>query len=302
MRALARMDHIDRAVEAIALDRVSGASELALRALRLLSRARPLRDAPAGDYRRDIRALARRIGRARPAMAPIRAVTERFLYGIAGGRAHDARAACRIACAAAAAIEHELLGTTPAVAKRFAGRFDRMRRPLVISYSSQVIAAIEATPRRRGRITVCESRPRFEGRRTARVLATHGRSVTVVTEAQIATAAGDCDCALLGSDAIFADGSVRNKSGSYLVALACRERSLPVIILGDRFKMSDKTPGGETHAPQEVWRSAPPGVRVQNEYFEHVPAGLIDYIILESGVYRPRNLRDLWEKERKIRA
>ena len=306
MHTLAHKDRIQKGLESIARDRRSGASELALRALRLLGQARPVRDAPVRSYRRDVCALARSIGRVRPSMVPVGAVADKFLRmfaGTAAASAGDSRAAYRIVRLAVDGLERALTGSTREVAKRFAARFARIRRPLVISYSSQVIAAVTALPHRSQRIVVCESRPALEGRRTAQLLAARAKSVTVITEAQVGAVVEGCDCALLGSDAIYADGSVTNKSGSYLVALACRHRSRPVIVVGDRFKMSE-TRGvvGETHDPGEVWKNPPRGIRVTNEYFERVPRDLINHIVLEDGVYRPADLRNVWRKERKTRA
>ncbi len=304
MQTIAGIQRLHELTEAISNDRRHGASELALRALKLLARARPVRNTPAGGYRRDVCRLARRIGRARPAMAPIEAVTTKFLqrFENAAAPAKSAGEIHRVVRLVAVELERELTDLTPSAARRFATRFARIRRPLLISYSSQVIAAITAMPPRSQRVTVCESRPAQEGRRTARLLAAVAKSVTVITEAQIGAAAPDCDCALFGCDAVYADGSVANKSGSYLVALACRERSRPVIVVGDRFKLSAAGGDGEAHPPGEVWKNPPPGIRVSNQYFERVPRTLIDYVVLDCGVYRPRDLRSVWRKEQKTRA
>ena len=304
MQTIAGIQRLHELTEAISNDRRHGASELALRALKLLARAKPVRNAPAGGYRRDVRRLARRIGGARPVMAPIETVTAKFLQRFEGAAApaKSAGEIHRVVRSVAAELQRELAGLTPSAARRFATRFARIRRPLVISYSSQVIAAITAMPRRSQRVTVCESRPAQEGRRTARLLAAVAKSVTVITEAQIGAAALDCDCALLGCDRVHADGSVANKSGSYLVALACRERSRPVIVVGDRFKISTAGSDGEEHPPGEVWKNPPPGIRGSNQYFERVPRTLIDYVVLDCGVYRPRDLRSVWRKEQKTLA
>ena len=304
MQTIAGIQRLDELTEAISNDRRHGASELALRALKLLARARPVRNAPAGGYRRDVRRLARRIGHARPAMAPVEAVTAKFLkrFDATVAPAKSAGEIHRVVRLVAAELERELADLTPSAARHFATRFARIRRPLVISYSSQVIAAITAMPHRSQRVTVCESRPTQEGRRTARLLIAVAKSVTLITEAQIGAAALDCDCALLGCDAVYADGSIANKSGSYLVALACRERSHPVIVVGDRFKIGAAGGDGETHPSKEVWKNPPCGIRVSNQYFERVPRTLIDYLVLDCGVYRPRELKSVWRKEQKTRV
>ena len=63
---------------------------------------------------------------------------------------------------------------------------------MVISYSSRVLNALGAKGRGGRRVTVCESRPALEGRRTARLLVGRVGSVTLITESQAGAAMKDC--------------------------------------------------------------------------------------------------------------
>jgi translation initiation factor 2B subunit (eIF-2B alpha/beta/delta family) len=126
--------------------------------------------------------------------------------------------------------------------------------------------------------------------------------ITVITEAQAARALESCDAFVIGCDAVFSDGAVANKAGSALIAGACRRAGVPVIVVGDTWKLASRREyEAEPHPGDEVWSRAPGGVIVRNDYFEVVPAGLIGWIVTEEGVHRPAAVRALHRSHRRKR-
>lgn len=156
-------------------------------------------------------------------------------------------------------------------------------RIMTISYSGTVKRVMEAAAGRIGRVVVCESRPLCEGSSLAEELHEAGLDVTLITDAQALAHMDRVDRVLLGADAVLADGSIVNKAGSALVALAARHAGKPVTVVAESLKRvrdpADYQFTPEQNAASEVWTDAPPGIDVVNEYFERVPAEWIDEIV-----------------------
>jgi len=294
---------IERALTGIASDRRHGASELAVKALRVFVLARPDDDLSVARYMRSVKRLAKRFKTVRPTMAPIQSAVERLVFDFAEAPLELETAASAYAKLREVSdgIAFGIADARQRTAKHFIGRFARLKRPMVISYSSGVLTAIDSL--RKPQVTVCESRPLMEGRRTAMLLKGKARSVTIITESQVGVAMTDCDGVILGCDSIQPDGSIVNKSGSYLLALAARDHRRPVVVIGDTYKLCDgKRRHSETQAESQVWRGRPVGIHVRNEVFESVPARLVDYVVLENGIFKSERIRSVWAKARKNRA
>ena len=234
-------------------------------------------------------------------MSPVESVVARLAFEFANVEPESSEAAHRALVRLTRRLETELDNIGDQVARRFESRFGRLRRPLLISYSSSVTRAIRTLAK--PRVTVCESRPAFEGRRTAGLLQANARSVTLVTESQIGPAIDDSDSVVMGCDAIHPDGSIVNKMGSYLLALAARDKRRPVIVGGDTYKLCRPMKDSyESHPAAQVWRGAPDRIVVRNVAFENVPGRLVDYIVLENGVFKSEGIRSVWARIRKKRG
>lgn len=303
MNAWTDPERIEAALDRIGRNRRSGASELALAAVRVLARARPKTGISPTSYVKDVHRLARRLSGLRRTMISIESAVARLLYVFEVDFAGERETASELWGAlkrAAKTVEVELEAVAGEVESQFHKRFSGLRSPIVISYSSRVLRAVRTLDD--AHVIVCESRPQMEGRRTATQLRASGVPVTVITDAQMGVAMPECDGVLLGCDGIFLDGSVVNKSGSYPLALVARAAKRPVIVVGDRFKIGDAaTVPLESQPTTQVWTGAPRGVGLRNTAFEIVPAHLIDFIVFESGVLEPGRIQSAWEKIRATR-
>lgn len=158
---------------------------------------------------------------------------------------------------------------------------------LTHSASETVTKALRMAAREGGlrKVVVGEGRPRLEGRVVARALAEEGIEVVLVTDAAMGLHAREADLALVGADAVLADGSVVNKVGTRLLGLACDRAGTPLHAVADRYKVSSATsvPLEEKEAT-EVWPDAPRGVQVRNIYFDRTEAELVRGVVTEKGV------------------
>jgi translation initiation factor 2B subunit (eIF-2B alpha/beta/delta family) len=157
-----------------------------------------------------------------------------------------------------------------------------------LSSSATVREALIAARRagREPRALVAEGRPGLEGRAMAAALAAAGIPVWLVVDAALPLLVSQAGMVWLGADAV-TEAGVLNKVGSFALALAAREHSVPVWALADRRKF---LPAGTAalriveRPPAEVWDAAPAGVQPRNVYFEVVPMPLLRGIVVEDGV------------------
>ena len=157
-----------------------------------------------------------------------------------------------------------------------------------LSNSGSVLAALRALKRegREPRVLLAESRPGNEGRAMAAALAEAGIPSLVVVDAALPMLLSQATALWLGADAVTEYG-VLNKIGSYAAALAAREHGVPVHALATRRKF---LPAGTPalaiaeHPAAEVWDAPPAQVQPRNFWFEIVPHGLLQGVIVEDDV------------------
>ena len=274
-------------VKRIREDREHGARQLALEALRALAEVAP--DADSGELRDCARALVL----ARPMMAAI----------------ENAMALAWERCQAtgdpvkgtAEAIER--LETAPDGMTASARGVIPRDTLITLTYSSAVIEVLNRLRPRR--VIVSESRPLYEGQRTARALAGQGISLTLITEAQMALFVREAEAVVVGADSVQADGSLVNKVGTHLLALAARAEKVPLYVLAETLKVAAPSQPqrftveeGKRHEVSRMrW------LEVRNVYFEVTPARLVTAYVTEEGVRKPPEMRRYAsEAERRWRA
>jgi methylthioribose-1-phosphate isomerase len=163
---------------------------------------------------------------------------------------------------------------------------------------SVVYAAARAGSR--VRVWADETRPLLQGSRlTAWELTRAGIDVTVLCDGAAAglLRSGRVDCCIVGADRIARNGDVANKVGTYPLALAAREHSVPFYVAAPLSTFDPGMASGEEipieeRPPEEVLsaagvRVAPEGVKAFNPAFDVTPARLVTAIITETGVIRP---------------
>jgi translation initiation factor eIF-2B subunit delta len=163
---------------------------------------------------------------------------------------------------------------------------------LTHSRSSTVLCAFvnAASAGIRFSVVVTESRPMLEGRSVAEAVASLGIPVMVVADAAAALAMERVDIALVGADKITPVNLI-NKIGTRMIALAAREKSLPLYGVCDSSKFIAEdlfgTRLGAQRDDREVWADSPKGVTVSNVYFEPTPIRYFSGIVTEDGVMSP---------------
>ncbi|TFG10483.1 S-methyl-5-thioribose-1-phosphate isomerase [Candidatus Heimdallarchaeota archaeon] len=139
-----------------------------------------------------------------------------------------------------------------------------------------------------------ETRPRYQGRITAKELVDAGITTTQVVDSAMRWVINrhDVDIIITGADSITSQGTVINKIGTRLLALAAEEMDIPFYSAINLLKYDPETSIGklseiEMRESKEIWENPPEGLNFLNPAFETVSHDLIDGIISEAGVFAP---------------
>lgn len=166
--------------------------------------------------------------------------------------------------------------------------------------NSSVAISILKEAKRQGkefRVIATETRPRFQGRLTAKALSEAGIPVTLIVDSAARYFMPKVDKVVVGADVVTANGAVVNKIGTSQIALAAKEARVRVFVGAETYKFSPSTVLGELveieeRPPEEV---IPPeellqmkGVTVANPAFDVTPPEFIDIIITERGIIPPQ--------------
>ncbi len=132
-----------------------------------------------------------------------------------------------------------------------------------------------------------ETRPRFQGRKTAKALAKARVPVTHFVDSAARIALKESDIMLLGADSI-TYSRVYNKIGSELMALTAKNYRVPVYICASLWKFNSHRETIEERPLKEVWKNPPKGVKIKNYAFEKINFHLIKGIVCEEGILKPK--------------
>lgn len=147
------------------------------------------------------------------------------------------------------------------------------------------------------RVIATETRPRFQGRLTAKSLSEAGIPVTLIVDSAARYFMPKVDKVVVGADVVTANGAVVNKIGTSQIALAAKEARVRVFVGAETYKFSPSTVLGELveieeRPPEEVVPkeelSELKGVTVANPAFDVTPPDFIDIIITEKGIIPPQ--------------
>jgi len=141
-----------------------------------------------------------------------------------------------------------------------------------------------------------ETRPLYQGRKTSRELSSGGIKVTQFVDSAMAVFIEKenkkdqffSTKIFLGADAITNQGII-NKIGSKLIAEIAHNNKVPLYIIADSWKFTDKKVSIENRNLNEVWNKVPKKVKVQNPAFEFVPKKYIKAIVSEFGILKYDN-------------
>ncbi|UCC34018.1 MAG: ribose 1,5-bisphosphate isomerase [Candidatus Bathyarchaeota archaeon] len=180
-----------------------------------------------------------------------------------------------------------------------AGRIEDGDRIITHCDSAAVRAILETayTQGKKFTVVVCETRPRFQGRITARRMSDAGIRTSLIVDGAARFFMTKMDKAIVGADAVAANGAVVNKIGTSTLALAAHESRVLFFVAAETYKFSPETMLGqlvkieerdssEIISEKELERM--PNVTVRNPSFDVTPPEYVDLIVTERGIIPPQ--------------
>lgn len=140
-----------------------------------------------------------------------------------------------------------------------------------------------------------ETRPKFQGRKTAMTLAKAGIKVVHMVDSAGRTALKKSDILLYGCDSFSSEGKTINKIGTEALAEYASKARIPVYCCTNTWKFNPQTIRGyeeviELRDSKEVWENPPKNVTIFNPAFEILSPDIITGVITEIGTYKPENI------------
>jgi ribose 1,5-bisphosphate isomerase len=141
-----------------------------------------------------------------------------------------------------------------------------------------------------------ETRPKFQGHKTAAALAAYGVDTTLICDSACRVTMGGADKAIVGCDAIAVNGALVNKIGTSQVATMAHEARVNFIVAAETYKLDFKTLTGElvdieerdyTEIASKEWMAHNPKVKFSNPVFDVTPPEYIDFYVTEKGIIPP---------------
>jgi len=157
-------------------------------------------------------------------------------------------------------------------------------------HSSSVTSLIIAESKKKDIRVICsETRPRWQGRKTAHELAKNGVDTTLFVDSAIHMYQPEADLVLIGSDAV-GGGFLYNKIGSFMVIDYANSNGIPAYSVCETQKFDPLVGIGfvqdvEQRPPGEVIEGEVP-FKVRNPAFEKVPVEMFTGLITEIGILK----------------
>ena len=154
-------------------------------------------------------------------------------------------------------------------------------------HSSTVINILKYAKKKGKKFQVynTETRPLYQGRKTAIELAKAKIKVTTILDDAAHDAIKKSNLMLIGADAILKDVII-NKIGSGLFTELAYYHNVPVYIASNSWKFSNKPVKIEERNFKEVWKNAPKNIKIRDPSFEIVKNKYIKAIVSELGILK----------------
>ena len=141
-------------------------------------------------------------------------------------------------------------------------------------------------------VVACETRPKYQGRITAKELVENGLDVTLTTDMGVSRYLKKADLVIVGADAITSQGSLVNKIGTASLARLASLFDVPFYSAAELAKYDPVTRTGwkeriELRSSSEVWEKAPKKLKIDNYAFDLTESKYISAFITEKGVFKP---------------
>ena len=146
-------------------------------------------------------------------------------------------------------------------------------------------------------VIACETRPLYQGVKTARELAAYGIPTTLIVDSAAYSHIRHCHAVFVGADAVMASGNLINKVGTAGIAHFAHSFEIPFYSAAELHKFDHLTRWGmpvpiEQRSPDEVLREShkTKNLSIANPAFDVTPADHVTAYITEKGIIPPQSI------------
>jgi eIF-2B alpha/beta/delta-like uncharacterized protein len=288
---------ISRLIDEIRNDKTQGASQLARQAVMVLkAAAEHSQAASAEQFLEELKGVGEGLKGARPAMAPIFNIVNRYLGALSPAQGLDHLKG--LAITKADELARVSLQAIAEITSCGLGLIAEGDRIMTHSYSSTVMAVLEETFAEGKPIEVIATRSGAgrTGQRIALELGRQGMKVTLIDDTAVGLYISSANKVMVGADRVCLDGTIVNGVGTYPLALAAQKAAVPFYVLCETLKFDHRLRGEEVDLeekePSEIVGRAklPPQLSVKNPYFDLTPLELVTGIVTENGLLTPKEV------------
>ncbi|MCK5627975.1 translation initiation factor eIF-2B [Candidatus Bathyarchaeota archaeon] len=297
-----RSSELEEAIEAIARDKRSGATELSIKAVDIFKTyVENSTVSKKQFFLDDLSKLGNLLGTAQPSMIPISNVVELVIT----------QADLKAKTLSLQKLKNSLLDSLEDLKTKITHAQSRIAEHalnfipdnaaiITLSESRTILEILQQAKAedKLSKVIIAESRPLLEGLRMANKLLKLDVPVTFIVDAAMGFFAKEADLAIVGADTIQNDGSLVHKVGTYLLAMACYDQNKPFYVACDTLKFSkatnyadpvtiDQKPPSEIINPKELF-----GANIRNTYFDVTPAKYVTRIITDKGIFLPSQIAE----------
>ncbi len=280
----------NKVISEINNDLTSGAAELTLKLLQQLSiYSGTLNTLPRPECQKRLSNLTNQVKHLRPCMAPLHNTINDFQSLSAAIEADNSGTYTAKIQSLCKDLHQQARQRQIGLIEQATKALSHASSAITISRSSCISRILCGLEKRPFTCIVLESRPGNEGQVLAMELAEANIKVDYIIDAAIANHIQSADIAIVGADSILQDGSVVNKCGTSLLALAAKHYQVPFYVIADSSKcapwdreglVKEAMPLAELNAPDS------PLIQAHNYYFDITDRELISGYITESEVYQ----------------
>ncbi len=195
-------------------------------------------------------------------------------------------------------------GTKALIIEKNARNLTNIDKVMTHCHSSTAVSLIKVIGKgdRDFEVVCTETRPRLQGRITARSLVEAGVHTTLIADSAaesfaISRGSVPVDAVFIGCDQITAEGHTINKIGSWGIAAAVYYAGKPLYVVSPLLKIDPtsffESVKIEVRESKELWEDAPKGLHMYNPAFEIVDKTLITGYLTEFGMVLPDNIGSL---------
>jgi len=158
-------------------------------------------------------------------------------------------------------------------------------------HSSNVTEIIKAAKSKVKSVYCTETRPKYQGRITAKELLSAGLKVKMTVDSAIANYIKKADYCLIGCDVISSTFLI-NKVGSRMISILCDKYDVPLYVCSLSYKFEPESLEGarsdlELRSPRELWDKPPRKLKIINPAFDIVDFEGVTGFVTELGVMPP---------------